>query len=976
MKNLFSILLALVLLLTLGLVTAVPAAVAADEGTNYSPFGTVLYIYGSDGENKIKWWFLGKGLDKDQWDGYQVTIVNSQWPDFNGQFYLKWTGAKEMFTLWRDAAFTDQVITANTGLIGDWDNPAAYAIDGWVVFNPAIDSVGDPRETVGNMSHMWYDHSGGSGGGNLEVKFQIGLEHGFLHGYFLELVDCGWPDLNGTWYLKCVGDAGSTNVDFYELYADPDFTQLGIPEDPGKFVPYGGEYGYLFGPRGRFVGIASIIMSPRSVAGDVSKGITFTVVNPVEEVYIDEFELTVPKDGDAPQYIVSEVVTPPGWIMSYATDMASGRVSKLTWTKSNSGITYGASQAFVFSATTPSATGDYGWVYKITNADSATQEGSVVQRVDADAPLISGVTVEPAPNAAGFISQASADISANITDDHLNTDSLKVFYSTDEGAVWDPEAMSSVGGDAYSATLSSLPEGELWYYIYAADTVDPNEATNPVGAPLEYHSFIVDTIAPVAPVADNLTVNQNPPGTVDSVEGAAGAVEGNALVEVWDGSDPSSANLTGSNTAASDGSFAAIGIGDNLHAEVWVTAKDAADNRGEATMVENDMEDPTIDDVDWAVGGETPGVLALNDVIVVTMRGEAGCTGTFNIGIIATAVAMTETEEGVYSGNYTVQSGDDGVSIVYGLLIDAAGNTSEVYEDGTVNIVTDETPPVIGVPSVEYPVGAFSARVGDPVVISVEVTDPIEPATGVDSVSANATSIGLSSSESMARVDGTDVWAVELTIGDVDLGAKTLTITATDGAGLDADPVEVEVEVTLRLTGYNIELDEGWNLMSLPLIPENTAIVPMLASISEDVTIVWGYDPINIPGDHWALYKPGVVEDDLTEMVGGMGYWLSLTTEEATLTVTGLEMPEPPTAPPAYDVASGWNLIGVKAVDPIHYEDYLVSIENNYSVIWGYNPETGYFNVYPIGGLESDELNPGQGCWLWMKVAGIIVPPQ
>jgi len=168
-----------------------------------------------------------------------------------------------------------------------------------------------------------------------------------------------------------------------------------------------------------------------------------------------------------------------------------------------------------------------------------------------------------------------------------------------------------------------------------------------------------------------------------------------------------------------------------------------------------------------------------------------------------------------------------------------------------------------------------------------------------------------------------------------------------------------------------IDLAAGWNLISLSVIPDDPAIGTILDSVAVDV--VWGYDPVNSPDDPWAMYVPGVIEDDLTDMVDGMGYWVYMS-DSATLAISGIEMPEPPTAPPAYDVAAGWNLMGVKAIAPIEYTDYLTSIEGDYSVIWGYNPETGYFNIHPLD--TGAELSPGQGCWLWMKVAGIIVPPR
>ncbi|MBA7699361.1 hypothetical protein ES703_108056 [subsurface metagenome] len=175
----------------------------------------------------------------------------------------------------------------------------------------------------------------------------------------------------------------------------------------------------------------------------------------------------------------------------------------------------------------------------------------------------------------------------------------------------------------------------------------------------------------------------------------------------------------------------------------------------------------------------------------------------------------------------------------------------------------------------------------------------------------------------------------------------------------------------VRLT--SLDLAFGWNLISLPLIPDVAAIGPMLASIADNVDVVWGYDPVNSPDDPWAAYKPGVTEDDLTKMVDGMGYWIYMTSP-GTLTVSGVELPEPPAVPPTYGVVSGWNLIGFKSIVDIDNDVYLANIAP-YTILWGYEADGGYFSVYPMGEHDGD-MEVGHGYWLWATSEGIIVLPQ
>ncbi|GAH06298.1 unnamed protein product, partial [marine sediment metagenome] len=125
----------------------------------------------------------------------------------------------------------------------------------------------------------------------------------------------------------------------------------------------------------------------------------------------------------------------------------------------------------------------------------------------------------------------------------------------------------------------------------------------------------------------------------------------------------------------------------------------------------------------------------------------------------------------------------------------------------------------------------------------------------------------------------------------------------------------VTVEVTTTLTGYNIPLEKGWNLISLPLIPDDSRIESVLANVLDDVISVWKYIPKtdDKPAD-WSVYSTGPdAPIDLTTMGDGVGYWVNLD-EAGTMVLSGLETPLPPDGPHEYNVVVGWNLIGFKEV--------------------------------------------------------------
>ncbi len=177
-----------------------------------------------------------------------------------------------------------------------------------------------------------------------------------------------------------------------------------------------------------------------------------------------------------------------------------------------------------------------------------------------------------------------------------------------------------------------------------------------------------------------------------------------------------------------------------------------------------------------------------------------------------------------------------------------------------------------------------------------------------------------------------------------------------------------------------IHLFDGWNLISLPLIPLVSDIEVVLGAAGlDDVSIVRHYDGAT---DTWPWYIPSAA-GPLETMEDGKGYWIRMepANNPATLWIWGKEMPDPPDLPPTYDVVEGWNLIGFKSLEDMDHDLYLGNLWtagfSDYSVIWGYDAAAAkYFNVYPLITQEPHgQLTPGHGYWLWATKDGTIVPP-
>lgn len=103
---------------------------------------------------------------------------------------------------------------------------------------------------------------------------------------------------------------------------------------------------------------------------------------------------------------------------------------------------------------------------------------------------------------------------------------------------------------------------------------------------------------------------------------------------------------------------------------------------------------------------------------------------------------------------------------------------------------------------------------------------------------------------------------------------------------------------------YEILVSPGWNLISVPRDPEETAIGGALAA-AESLSTVMGYQN----GDWLTARKTGDGwQGNLTELRGGYGYW-ALAQANETIPVA-LVRPDRSAPAPSVPVSYGWNLLG------------------------------------------------------------------
>ena len=158
---------------------------------------------------------------------------------------------------------------------------------------------------------------------------------------------------------------------------------------------------------------------------------------------------------------------------------------------------------------------------------------------------------------------------------------------------------------------------------------------------------------------------------------------------------------------------------------------------------------------------------------------------------------------------------------------------------------------------------------------------------------------------------------------------------------------------------FTLKLDKGWNLISIPMQPENNSINFVLAPIDGKYLDVAAWNGKWI----YRSYAYGDWFGDLSEIEVGRGYWLNMK-ENANLTIEGtivsnLDIP----------LKKGWNLVGMPALEPVP----LPELNINYKDIATYENKWIY-RSYAYGDWFGDlsELAAGNGYWVNVNEDGSL----
>ncbi|UCD92575.1 MAG: TIGR03790 family protein [Methanobacteriota archaeon] len=156
-----------------------------------------------------------------------------------------------------------------------------------------------------------------------------------------------------------------------------------------------------------------------------------------------------------------------------------------------------------------------------------------------------------------------------------------------------------------------------------------------------------------------------------------------------------------------------------------------------------------------------------------------------------------------------------------------------------------------------------------------------------------------------------------------------------------------------------IYLRAGWNLISLPLLPQDTNLAAAFQSIDGQYDMVRYYDSWDM-GDPWKMYstfKP-IEHSDLRTIDNKMGFWIHML-NSAVLPLNG-SLP----STTRIDLYAGWNLIGHPSLTDRSIEDIFAGLP--LERIEGFDEGAPPYLLQQLD--TTGYMAPGKG--YWVKVSG------
>ena len=249
--------------------------------------------------------------------------------------------------------------------------------------------------------------------------------------------------------------------------------------------------------------------------------------------------------------------------------------------------------------------------------------------------------------------------------------------------------------------------------------------------------------------------------------------------------------------------------------------------------------------------------------------------------------------------------------------------------------------------------------------VSLTKAELTKPDATVEDVTANF----------VARTSSDYLWAAS----NLALGDYTLKISGADTAANELADDEYKFKIVERT--FTVELQPGWNLVSLPDTPERNGVNDVFSAseiqtvVTRDRTVTGG----------WAIAErdasgalSGVEPAPLTTVDPAKGYWVeSNGIVNVTFNVPGIAAGSL-NLPPAFKLSAGWNLVAVAQPDLANTtrdaDEYFSGLD--WSRAYGYDAITKKFQPILPDENTADNLNMnvGGGYFVYLNKSGTLVP--
>ena len=239
---------------------------------------------------------------------------------------------------------------------------------------------------------------------------------------------------------------------------------------------------------------------------------------------------------------------------------------------------------------------------------------------------------------------------------------------------------------------------------------------------------------------------------------------------------------------------------------------------------------------------------------------------------------------------------------------------------------------------------------------------------------------------------------------DLALGQYEVKVSAKD-ANANALTDSTSKFTVVERSKTTVAMEAGWNLISLPGTPSDTAINSVITN--NETTTVLTYDP-SIPGG-WltAVRDGGELVGTLTTMDASKGYWVFQEDGDDIKTLIPGSTSGVQQVPPAIALAKGWNLVPMVTLNLattfVEADTYFANIDWNKAKGWNAKTEKWFDVLKNQDIVDADEdglveldadangvdantgahannthdlndLVPGKGYWVFANKAGTIIP--